>query len=104
MYHWVSCVPKVDVETDGTDHQVAGHPHDTLAVRILDHRSIEFTMKKDGKTTFECVETVFPDDRTMTEDFTNASPTETVTGKAGFTRVGKGPPGSPALSGQVADG
>ena len=36
----------------------------------------------------------------MTEDFTNASQAETVTGKAGFTRVGRGPPGWHALSGQ----
>jgi hypothetical protein len=36
----------------------------------------------------------------MTEEFTNTSEAETVTGKAGFTRVGKAPPGSHALSGQ----
>jgi hypothetical protein len=100
MYHCMSCVPKVDVKTDGNDQKVAGYAYDTLAVRILDNRSIKFTMKKDGKTTFECVETVSPDDRTMTEDFTNTSEAEAVTGKAGFTRVGKGPPGSHALSGQ----
>ena len=99
-YHCDSCVPKVDVETDGTDRKVTGHPYDTLAVRILDARSIKFTMKKDGKTTFECVETVSQDDRTMTEEFTNTMEAETVTGKAGFTRVRKGPPGSHSLSGE----
>jgi hypothetical protein len=36
----------------------------------------------------------------MTEDFTNTMEIETVTGKAGFTRVSNGPPGSHALSGQ----
>jgi len=100
MYHCESCVPKVDVKTDGSDQKVAGHAYDTLAVRILDSRSIKFTWKKDGKTTFECVETVSPDDRTMTEEFTNTMEAEPVTGKAGFTRVGKGPSGSHALSGQ----
>ena len=100
IYHCESCVPRVDVKTDGTVHKVTGHPYDTLAVRILDDRSIKFTMKKDGKTTFQCVETVSPDDRTMTEEFTNTMEAETVTGKAGFTRTGKGPPGSHALSGQ----
>jgi hypothetical protein len=100
MYHCESCVPKVDVETDGTDHKVTGHPYDTLAVRILDDRSVKFTMKKDRKTTFECVETVSQDDRTMTEEFTNTTEAETVRGKAGFTRVGKGPPGSHSLSGE----
>jgi hypothetical protein len=99
-YHCETCVPKVEVETDGTDHKVTGHPYDTLAVRILDERSVRFTMKKDGKTAFECVETVAPDDRSMTEEFTNTAETETVTGKAGFTRLAPGPPGSHALSGK----
>ena len=100
MYHCESCVPKVDVKMDGGDQKVAGYAYDTLAVRILDDHSIRFTMKKDGKATFECVETVSRDNRTMTEEFTNTMEAETVTGKAGFTRVGKGPPGSHALSGQ----
>jgi hypothetical protein len=100
IYHCESCVPKVDVETDGIDHKVTGHPYDTLAVRILDNRSIKFTMKKAGKTSFECIETVSADDRSMTEEFTNSSEAETVTGKAGFTRVSNGPAGSHALSGR----
>ena len=36
----------------------------------------------------------------MTEDFTNTMEAQTVAGKAGFTRVGNGPAGSHALSGQ----
>jgi hypothetical protein len=100
MYHCISCVPKVDVKTDGTDQKVAGHAYATLAVRILDNHSIKFTMKKEGKTTFECVETVSPDGQTMTEEFTNTMEAETVTGKAGFARVRDGPAGSHALSGK----
>ncbi len=56
-------------------------------------------MKKEGKPTFVCTETVSPDGQKMTEKFTNTMEAETVTGKAGFTRVGKGPIGSHALSG-----
>jgi hypothetical protein len=101
MYHCLSCVPKVDVKTDGTDQRVAGYPnYDTLAVRILDSNSVEFTMKKEGKPTFVCTETVSPDGQTMTEEFANTMEAETVTGRAGFTRVGKGPTGSHALSGE----
>ena len=101
MYHCFSCVPQVDVKTDGTDQKVAGYPnYDTLAVRILDSSSIEFTMKKEGRLTFVCTETVSPDGQTMTEKFTNTMEAETVTGKADFTRVGKGPAGSHALSGE----
>jgi hypothetical protein len=100
MYHCESCVPRVDVETDGIDHKVTGRPYDTLAVRILDDRAIKFTMKKEGRPFFECIETVSPDEQTMTEEFTNNMEAETVTGKAGFTRVSQGPTGSHALSGE----
>jgi hypothetical protein len=100
MYHCLSCVPKVDVKTDGTDQKVAGHNYDTLAVRILDSSSIEFTMKKGDKPTFVCTETVSLDGQTMMEEFTNTMEAERVTGKAGFTRVSKGPTGSHQLSGE----
>src|SRR5579863_6270673 len=100
MYHCKSCVPNVDVKTDGVDYKVAGNSYDTLAVRILDDHAIKFTMKKAGKPYFECIETVSPDGQKMTEDFTNTMEAETVTGKAGLTRVGNGPTGSHALSGQ----
>jgi|SRR6267143_382753 len=100
MYHCKSCIPKVDVKTDGVDYEVAGYSYDTLAVRILDDHAIKFTMKKAGKPYFECIETVLPDGQKMTEDFTNTMEAEMVTGKAGFTRVGNGPAGAHALSGQ----
>lgn len=100
MYHCKSCIPKVDVKTDGVDYEVKGYSYDTLAVRILNDHAIKFTMKKAGKPYFECIETVSSDGQAMAEDFTNTMEAETVTGKAGFTRVGKGPAGSHALSGQ----
>jgi hypothetical protein len=100
MYHCKSCIPKVDVKTDGVDYAITGYSYDTLAVRILNDHAIKFTMKKAGKPFFECIETVSPDGQKMTEDFTNAMEAETVMGKAGFKRVGNGPVGSHALSGQ----
>jgi hypothetical protein len=100
MYHCKSCIPKVDVKTDGVDYPVVGYNYDTLAVQILDDRAIKFTMKKAGKPYFECIETVSPDGQKMMEDFTNKMEAATVTGKAGFTRLGNGPAGSHALSGQ----
>lgn len=100
MYHCKSCIPKVDVKTDGVDHPVAGYGYDTLAVRILDDHAIKFTMKKAGKPFFACVERVSIDGQKMTEDFTNTMEAKTVRGRARFTRVGNGPTGSHALSGQ----
>src|SRR5258708_35232932 len=87
MYHCKSCIPKVDVKTDGVDHEVAGYSYDTLAVRILDDHAIKFPMKKAGKPCFECIETVSPAGQKMPEDLTNMVAAETVTGKAGLKEV-----------------
>jgi hypothetical protein len=100
IYHCKSCDPKVDVSTDGADHAVSGYPYDTLAVQIRNDHAVQFTMKKGGKPSFVCIETVSPDGRHMTEEFTNTMETETVTGRASFTRVGDALPRVHALSGQ----
>ena len=102
MYHCVSCVPKVDVKTDGADHKVGGHEafYDTIAVRILDSQSLEFTFKKNGKLVAWSRETVGPDGKTMTEEFRNTPEADAVVGKAGFIRVADGTGGSHALSGK----
>ena len=100
VYHCQSCDPRVDVRTDGIDHEVKGYNYDTLAVQILDAHAIKFTMKKEGKPFFECIETVSRDGQKMTEDFINTMEAETVRGKAVFTRLGDGPAGSHALSGR----
>jgi hypothetical protein len=65
MYHCKSCIPKVDVKTDGVDYPVVGYNYDTLAAQILDDRAIKFTMKKAGRLYFECIETVSPDGQKM---------------------------------------
>ena len=88
MYHCKSCIPRVDVKTDGADYTVTGYNYDALAVRILDDHAVKFTMEKAGKPYFECIETVSPDGQRMTEEFTNTIERETVTGKASFTRTG----------------
>jgi hypothetical protein len=100
VYRCLSCVPTVDVEADGSDQKVTGYANfDTLAVRVLDANSVEFTQKKAGKIIFVATETVSPDGNTMKEEFTNTIETQPVSGKANFARVSKGPPGAHALSG-----
>jgi len=100
LYHCLTCAPRVDVKADGTDQKVAGHYFNTIAVRVVDDRSVEFIQKKDGKTTFTVTETVSHDGRSMEEDFVNTMDIETVSGKARFTRVSGGPMHSHALSGK----
>ena len=100
MYHCLSCVPNVDVKTDGNDQKVTGHPtFDTISVRVVDSSSVEFAYKKEGQPTFACTETVSPDGTAMTEEFTETPLSQPVTGHAMFTRLSKGPAGSHALSG-----
>jgi hypothetical protein len=102
MYHCVSCVPQVDVRTDGTDQKTAGHEafYDTISVKIIDARTIKFAFKKDGKPAAISIETVSPDGKTMLEKFSNSIQADKVAGKAEFTRISPGPPGSHALSGK----
>jgi hypothetical protein len=100
IYHCVTCAPRVDVKADGTDQKVAGHYFNTIAVRVVDAQSVEFIQKKDGKVTFTVTENVSRDGLTMTEEFVNTMEAETVSGKAQFNRVSKGPPGSHSLSGK----
>lgn len=102
IYHCVSCTPKVEVKTDGADHKIGGHEayYDTIAVRVLDARSLDFSFKKNGKFVAWSKETVASDGKTMLEEFRNTPETDAVTGKAGFIRVANGPAGSHALSGK----
>lgn len=102
MYHCVSCVPPVNIKADGSDQAVAGHEfyYDTISAQILQNKSVQFTFKKSGKLVARSTETVSSDGRTMLEEFTNTPGPGAVTGKAGFVRVGKAPPGSHPLSGK----
>jgi hypothetical protein len=101
-YRCLSCVPPVDVKSDGSDHKVSGHDayYDTMSARILDEKSVEFTFKKNGKVVARSSETVSPDGKTMIEEFTNTGASDEVTGKAGFIRVGDAPAGAHPLSGK----
>jgi len=102
VYHCVSCVPRVDVKADGADHKAQGHEsyYDTIAVRVLDSQSLDFTFKKNGKLVATSKETVAPDGKTMIEEFRNAAKNAPVAGKAGFLRVSDPPAGSHVLSGK----
>jgi len=65
-YHCVTCNPTFDVPADGQDHVVAGQPYDTIAITIVDKRTISTTTKKDGKATSESTRTVSADGKTLT--------------------------------------
>jgi hypothetical protein len=101
MYECLTCVPKYSVKADGTDQKVTGHPYyDTVAVKVVNASSVEIIQKKDGKVMGSDVETVSSDGKMMTDKFTDNSGTQPVTGEATASRVGAGPAGSHAISGE----
>src|SRR6202166_4730118 len=72
MYHCKTCVPPVDVKADGQDQKVTGHPYyDTVAVRVVDDRTVEVTDKKDGKSVLSYKKVVSPDGKTATTEFSD---------------------------------
>lgn len=102
MYHCKTCVPPIDVQADGQDQKVSGHPYyDMVRIKVVDDRTIEETDKKNGKTVATSKTWVSADGNTMMFEFTDSSATnaDPVTGKGQATRVAKGPAGSSAISG-----
>jgi len=100
MYTCSSCDPQIKVKADGTDQPVTGHPYyDTVAVKVVDSKSIERTYKEKGKVALKNTATVSADGSKLsskTTDYTAAKPAEfAIT----FTRVAAGPAGGHATSG-----
>jgi hypothetical protein len=100
-YTCSTCVPPVNIKSDGTDQAVAGSKYfDTMAVKVIDDHTIQFTAKKDGKVVFEGKDSVASDGATLTEQFTSYPPAgQPVNGKVTSERVAKGPAGAHAVSG-----
>lgn len=96
-----NCAVPVDIKADGSDQLVPGEKsYDTLAVKVLDSKTVQFTRKKGGQVVSEVTETVSDDGKTLTAQFTGYPPQgPPVTGKEIDTRVGAGPKGAHAMSG-----
>lgn len=102
MYHCKSCAPPIDVKADGQDQKVSGHPYyDMMSIKVVDERTIESSIKKNGKTLGTMKQWVSADGNTLMFEFTDSSATnaDPVTGKGRETRVSEGPAGSHLISG-----
>jgi hypothetical protein len=101
MYDCESCVPKINVKADGQDQAVSGQTYDTLAAKVTDSNTIQFTAKKAGKPEFESTRTASQDGKTLTISSTNypADGSQPFKSEVKFVRISKGPPGSNATSG-----
>ena len=102
MYENSSAVPKVNIKADGKDQPVAGaKDYDTLAVKVVDDKTVEIVTKKGDKVVSSTRVDVSADGKTSTEEFTDypVASKQPVTGKANYTRIAAGPSGSHAVSG-----
>ncbi len=100
-YTCSSCIPKTIVKADGTDQKVPGEKEfDTLSVKQIDDKTVQFTRKKDGKVVSESTETVSSDGKTLVSEFKEYPPeSKPIAGKYIRTRVSPGESGSHAISG-----
>ena len=95
-----TCVPAIDVMADGTDQKVGAPYFDTLAVKVVDARTVQFVYKKDGKVVQEMTSTLAADGGEVVDTFTGYRPEcQPVKGTGRRERVAQAPEGAHALSG-----
>jgi len=101
-YKCETCAPPYEVKADGQDQKVTGHPYfDTVSVRVVNPKTVEFTQKKNGKVVGTDKETISDDGKQLLDEFTwqPEASNKQQNGKAVSTRVAMGPAGSHAISG-----
>jgi hypothetical protein len=74
IYECQTCRPPYGVLADGEDHRVDGHPRfDTLAIAVVDDRTVRQVGRRDGMVTFEATTSISADGDTRTETWTAAN-------------------------------
>ncbi|MDB4958644.1 MAG: hypothetical protein JWO36_6213 [Myxococcales bacterium] len=75
-YKCTTCDPKIDIKADGIDQTVPsiGSEPETMAVTVIDAKSVKLTTKRSGKLAVERVQTVSADARTLTIHYTEYPP------------------------------
>jgi len=94
-----SVSPEIKIMADGQDYPVAGVPHFTLAVTIVDAHTARNTWKYAGKITDVTTITVSADGSTITGAFTVYDGAKPASGTYTEKRVAAAPPGAHAVSG-----
>jgi hypothetical protein len=106
MYECKSCNPSINIKADGQFQKISGDPYrDSLMVKVVDDKHVEFASQKDGKDIGKTTRTVSDDGNTMTVAWTySGNPSGgPVSGTDTMKRVAKGPTGSNAISGSWRD-
>jgi hypothetical protein len=101
-YQITSPVRDLNIKADGTDQPVPGaRDYDTLAVKVVDDRTVETIGKKNGRVAESEKNIVSLDGKTITAEYTGypIASKQPITKKTTYMRVGAGPSGSHAISG-----
>ncbi len=99
-YECATCVPPVRVLADGQAHAVRGQNYDTIAVEVVDARTVDITTRKAGAVVSRTRSLLAEDGLSHVRESTNTLPdgTTAVTSRT-WERVGAGRAGEHALSG-----
>jgi WD40 repeat protein len=101
-YQVTSPVRNINIKADGTDQPVPGaRDYDTLAVKVMDGRTVETIGRKDGRVAESEKFIVSLDGKTITAEYIGypVANKQPITKKTTYMRVSAGPSGSHAISG-----
>ena len=101
VYRCGSCVPKIETQADGKDHERSGSPYsDMISVREVDDHTIEMITKKAGKVVGKSTDTVSPDGETLVTEWSFVSENgQEGHGKSTSKRLAPAPAGANKASG-----
>ena len=102
-YKCNTCIPPLTAVADGQFHPVADRPYyDSLSVKAVDDKTVEFHRKKGDREVSSTVITVSDDGNTATAKFHDATTPDAppIDGQSTLKRAGPAPAGAHAISGQ----
>ena len=100
-YTCSTCIPPLTAAADGQFHPVADRPYyDSLSVKAVDDRTVEFRRKKGDKDVGSSSWTVSEDGNTLTNNWKDGTTTPATEGTTSLKRAGAAPAGAHAVSGQ----
>ena len=102
-YSCPTCLPPLTAAADGQYHAVADRPYyDSMSIKAVDDRTVEFRRKKGDKEVSSTVLTVSEDGNTLTNKFVDSTTPNSppIEGTSTSTRAGPAPEGAHAISGK----
>lgn len=102
-YSCPTCLPPLTAAADGQFHPIADRPYyDSLQIKAVDDRTVEFHRKKGDKEVSSNTLTVSEDGNKLTNKFVDSTTPNSppIEGSATSTRAGPAPAGAHAISGK----